>query len=769
MPTGTGKTLVEIMLLDHFLQADDPQGCAVVVVNVAALVRQQANYIRDVSTSRQLRVAELLGNSVEWTQEYWNEVRQNHVIVCTAEILRRALVDHAFLRLDGCKLLVFDEAHHALGDHPFVKILERVSDLTSKPRIVGLTACFLHGRLNKPEAKRQQLEDRFAGTIWVPAEADIQEHLPKFNFERLVANASVVSDPAFLQEAKVLLENILSDLPEDLKKMIMHHVDKSESVFNLLGREGAEFYFSHGVLPYVKRELEVKMKVFSKSQKSQRSKLQSKIAQLEEMHGACRGDLLKMLQGLPASRKVNASGKVNALVRRLKELLQLDALMRCIVFVAEVAPTYPLAELLNRRVKPGALPVSGRSSMSDSVREKNIERFRDEEGVWCLVATSSIEEGIDIPSCNVVVRFDEFHNVKSHVQGAGRCRGAGNGGLVIYFENDPEKEELRAQQVHEVAQRAVQEPVAAGPRPESESSVHPTTGAEINRSNCLSMLNNYMSSASSGKMTLDDAFRPDSSSIQECAVPTRDTYLTVSLQEVQQHSQLSWLPKERFAWVILTKLREQGFLSENHLPQNFSRSQWNVVTATDSDAARGKRHLRFNPKAIELLQACSTELQRRICKGLDESNSKGVLKECVDLLLGKPCSKDDIAYLEVPGSCGSGFQRRVCIRVHLDGHYCFSAGEASAKKAQAEQSAASKALEELRALLDSKPPEELAHPSKQEAAASSEEVAGGTDAQLWEIQGQASRQVPSPQAATQETIRLPISLHLGLLGGHLLP
>ena len=54
LPTGTGKTLVEIMLLDHFLGGDDPEHFAV-VVNVAPLV-SQADCI-EMSSIPELRVS----------------------------------------------------------------------------------------------------------------------------------------------------------------------------------------------------------------------------------------------------------------------------------------------------------------------------------------------------------------------------------------------------------------------------------------------------------------------------------------------------------------------------------------------------------------------------------------------------------------------------------------------------------------------------------------------------------------------------------------
>eukprot|EP00440_Ansanella_granifera_P075607 gb/GFBE01082043.1/.p1 GENE.gb/GFBE01082043.1/~~gb/GFBE01082043.1/.p1 ORF type:complete len:166 (+),score=31.84 gb/GFBE01082043.1/:1-498(+) len=58
-----------------------------------------------------------------------------------------------------------------------------------------------------------------------------------------------------------------------------------------------------------------------------------------------------------------------------------------------------------------------------------------------LVATAALEEGLDVPDCDCVVRFDAFCNVKSHVQGSGRARQMGS--EIFYFDNSPDEEDRR--------------------------------------------------------------------------------------------------------------------------------------------------------------------------------------------------------------------------------------------------------------------------------------------------------------------------------------
>ena len=733
MPTGTGKTLVEIMLLDHLLRGDT-EPWAVVAVNVAALVSQQAREIRAKSTLPDIRVTELSGSAVEWTPEFWRAVRQGQrqVIVGTAEIIRKAVIDHGFLCLDGCcKLMVFDEAHHALKDHPFVKILRKVTGSVTKaptPRLVGLTACYLHGKMRAPEAKKRQLEECFAGRIWTPKQEEIQPFIPCFTFERQRFDTPLqaMSSSSFLKRAEDDLWTILRDVPEDVRSLVKEHMGKAAGVLDLLGSEGAQFYFSHGILCAVKHQLEHRMKTFSKDGKP-RPKLQSKIRDVEQLRQTCQQQKLRHT----ADPEASISGKARALIARLKELLEEDTKTRCIIFVSEVASAYPLAELLQRHVRRGVRPVSGRKSMSDEVREKNLRQLREgEEGVWCLVATDCMEEGIDIPACSVVVRFDRFHNVKSHVQGTGRCRGLGKGGLVIYFENDPGEEEDQAARVRAIAEAASEELISTGPQADAGRSVHPATGAEINRDNCLPRLNDYLRRASSGRMRLDDAFEPQPPcKIQRCRVPIgprRD--LTVTEEDIPAEA-AGWSPRRRFAFATLTKLLERGFLTENHTPCNSPGDPEDFAEAAEPEGSRS-HHLRFSPQALDALQAAKGKLLERICKGLKSENRKGALKECADLLSG------NVSYQEVPvpgaqGEQGGLFQREVCI-TGLQEPWHFSPGDPCTRKAEAEQSAAAVALQELQAML------------QHEASGSSTEVSAGRPAKTCSTDRAAGAQEAPP-------------------------
>lgn len=127
-------------------------GFACMLVNQRALVDQHA---KEIEENLGVKVVRLLGQQENFTSP-WSELKG--VLVSTAEVFRKAL-EHGFLRLDAeCKLLVLDEVHHAKGDHPYVKILLKARE-RPEVRLLGLTACWLHGKFSRTEEQKCALEE----------------------------------------------------------------------------------------------------------------------------------------------------------------------------------------------------------------------------------------------------------------------------------------------------------------------------------------------------------------------------------------------------------------------------------------------------------------------------------------------------------------------------------------------------------------------------------------------------------------------------------
>ncbi|XP_041132494.1 endoribonuclease Dicer-like [Polyodon spathula] len=489
--TGSGKTFIAVLLtkeLSHQIRGDFGKHGkrTVFLVNTASNVIQQA---ATVETHSDLLVGKY--TSVEmthtWTKEEWNhEITEKQVLVMTCHIFLHVL-KKGYLHLSKINLLVFDECHLAITDHPYREIMKMCEDCSSCPRILGLTASILNGKCDPSELEEKilNLERILKSSAETATDLVVLDRYSSQPRE-------VVLDCGPYVDKSGLCERLFNELDEALRFLNDCNVSAlredrdptfiskqvlsdCQAVLTVLGPWCAD-----KVVGIMVRELQKYIK--NEQEELNRKLLLFTDTILRKIHALCEEHfssasldlkfvtpkVMKLLQILheykPYERQqfesvewYNNRNQDNYVSwsdsedededEEIEEKEKPEAnfpspftnILCGIIFVER---RYT-AVVLNRLIKEAGKQdpelayissnfITGHSIGKNQPRNKQMEvEFRKQEEVLrkfrvhetnLLIATSVVEEGVDIPKCNLVVRFDLPTEYRSYVQSKGRAR-----------------------------------------------------------------------------------------------------------------------------------------------------------------------------------------------------------------------------------------------------------------------------------------------------------------------------------------------------------
>ncbi|CAK9097815.1 Endoribonuclease Dicer homolog 2 (Dicer-like protein 2) (AtDCL2) [Durusdinium trenchii] len=467
LPTGTGKTLVACMLLDWFKA---PGYVSVFVVNSRALVTQQAEYLKKHSLN-QLAVGDLGPPHPD-------------VVVATGEVVRSAL-ESGQLQAQQLACVVLDEVHYAVGKHPYAEIMALLCHFGASPRLLGLTASFFHGRAKTGcERRLEALEELLSAKVhcpevqggpstsacffsvpWSAKSFGLQEMAAlEEKFSRALVNLEMgcaLASPYAASNvtctagtaAKSAVRSTFGAENWEFQKVLESETPRLRGVLEAIGPAGWYGFVCYALPEVMMAKLQSKLAIME--DEVVKSNLLNAIALVRPFQLALmQGESVKELQQMEAEQaEQHITGKCQTLLTLLEQLLR-DGEDKILVFVERVSVACCMARLISSRLGVLALHVAGVQGMDGPTRQSNLASFRGETQL--LVATSSLEEGLDVPMCRYVIRYDSFNSAKSHVQGAGRARHPD--ARVYYFENDPLVEEGSREFLESIARRECVEP-----------------------------------------------------------------------------------------------------------------------------------------------------------------------------------------------------------------------------------------------------------------------------------------------------------------------
>lgn len=457
LPTGLGKTAVALLAAAELLRRD-VRAQALVLAPTRPLVQQHARAFRDALVLREETVVALTGDvSPSGRAAACMEAR---VVVSTPHALAND-VEAGRVRLDRVGLLVVDEAHRAVGDHAYVPLLHAYRSHRAEParRVLGLTA--------SPGSTRQRIREVLAslGEPSVEAREREDEDVRAFVKETFV-DFRAVRLPAPARAARDALQALLAERLRRLRPFLPRRklaqdgggvgqgllLETGEAIRRRLGAArgpaGKGFCFAaladHAVAMLALHALEL---VETQGLHSFRAYADRIAAQPDKTRA--QAAFLKDARVERAVRIARAAvvghPKENALMDALRDQFSRKPDSLVLVF-AQYRDT---VRGLTERIARAGFPVA--RFVGQATRRPDDEGLTQEAqaavlsafaggAVRVLVATSVAEEGLHVPSVDLVVFYEPVPSEIRTIQRRGRT-GRSSAGKVLVLVTEDSRDE----------------------------------------------------------------------------------------------------------------------------------------------------------------------------------------------------------------------------------------------------------------------------------------------------------------------------------------
>ncbi|HII61734.1 DEAD/DEAH box helicase [Pyrococcus horikoshii] len=472
LPTGLGKTIIAMMIADYRL--DKYGGKVLMLAPTKPLVLQHAETFRKFFTLPPEKIVALTGEiSPNERVRAWARAK---VVIATPQTIENDLLVGR-ISLEDVTLIIFDEAHRAVGNYAYVYIAKEYLKQAKNPHVIGLTA----SPGSTPEKIMEVLRNLGIEHIEYRSEnsPDVKPYVQGIKFEWVK-----VELPELYKEVRKLLRDMLrdslkplaeaglldstsADIPKkeilragqiineemakgnhDLRKLLLFHAMalKLHHAIELLETQGLS-----ALRVYLKRLYE---------EAKAGSTRASKELFLDKR-------MKKALALLIQAKELGIDHpKMEVLKGLIREQLKRKENSKIIVFTnyRETAKKV-VEELMKDGIKArrfvGQASRENDRGMSQKEQKLILDAFaRSEFNV--LVATSVGEEGLDVPEVDLVIFYEPVPSAIRSVQRRGRTGRQKPGRVVIlmaqgtrdeaYYWSSRQKEKIMRETIRMVSQ-----------------------------------------------------------------------------------------------------------------------------------------------------------------------------------------------------------------------------------------------------------------------------------------------------------------------------
>jgi len=445
LPTGLGKTIIALFLICWKLEQDKK---ALMMAPTRPLCRQHLDFLLDNTSLGENDVELLTGElySPYERNEIWNG--KARVFLATPQTVNNDLHEIPVSSID---LMVFDEVHRATGDYAYVELARACRE---KMQFLGLTASLgssydkllevcsnleienIEVREETDEDVKPYSSEKMIEWTEIEKSEDIEvmENWSNSILEDFIEQLSDYTKQARNLNVGEIGKSVLIDIQENLQKRI--NQENKGYLFHALSLVSASIKITHLKELILTQGIDAAHTYYLKllEDESRAAKYITKKDEFDRL-----GEKLMDLKAMPVD--------INPKLNKAKSLLKNKSKDGNAIVFAQYRDTVDyLVEELQRVEGVFPSPLVGQSDkgstegMSQDEQEEVLEDFRDGK-TNVLVSTSIGEEGLDIPTTELVIFYEAVPSAIRYIQRKGRTGRDGNIGKVHVLLTEDSKDE----------------------------------------------------------------------------------------------------------------------------------------------------------------------------------------------------------------------------------------------------------------------------------------------------------------------------------------
>jgi ERCC4-related helicase len=445
LPTGLGKTVVALLVIAGKIKKK-PNKKILFLAPTKPLVTQHASFLKSFLEISEEKITIFTGEVKPKDRiKMWNG---SSVIVSTPQVIENDLLSKR-VKLEDVSLVIYDEAHHATGKYSYVFIHEQYLKDCDYPHSLGMTASPGNDKekilevcknlsLNHVEIRTKYDDD--VNSYVHDLKISWKKVVPPSEFSYaiqllrkvLATRLQVLRNVGAIESASVstITKTKLLKAQKMIQAEIKSRVSPPKTLFTAAAKQSESMKVYYAMELLQTQGVQATQRFIHRLNEESKQKNASRSSR----------NLMKDDQFLDAAAYVNSlrieHPKLKEVARITTDQLQKNPDSRIIVFTQYRDTSKMVFEYLNSLSSLSPVRFIGQAGKTDDKgltqkeQEKIVADFR--KGTYnVLIATSVAEEGLDIPSTDLVVFYEPIPSEIRNIQRRGRTARKMPGKLVI--------------------------------------------------------------------------------------------------------------------------------------------------------------------------------------------------------------------------------------------------------------------------------------------------------------------------------------------------